>query len=208
RSPLFPYTTLFRSAMRVRLGTERRRARGSPHPGGLGPSGGRPRTLGGHGWESALLAGYDRRASIREDFLTGDIPPFGDRAGERHVVEQIATPARFEVVDDAVALVVDMRLDLVRGLGLPRLEDHAHVLVGGADPDLREGVEHPDPDVVPDPHVRAGQLVGQVLRPPLEVVRAGGRVHRRPPRDGGGALSRDRLHRALLRLNPATAPKR
>src|SRR5690348_968808 len=121
--------------MRVRLGTERRRARESPHPGVPGRSK-EPRTLGRHRWWFARLDADDRRASIGEDFLTGDVPPFGDRAGQRHVVEQITTPARFEVVDDAVALVVDVRLDLVRVLGLPRLEDHAHVLIGVADPYL------------------------------------------------------------------------
>src|SRR6266705_4632305 len=79
---------------------------------------------------------HDRGAAVRHDLLTGDVPPLGDGAGKRHVVEEIAAPARFEVVHDAVALVIAVGLDPMRGLRLPRLEDDPHVLVGRAHPDL------------------------------------------------------------------------
>src|SRR2546429_3922460 len=75
----------------------------------------------------------------------------------------------------------------MRRLRLPRLENPPDVLVRGADPDERETVEQPDPDVVTNPDIRTRQLVGEVLRSSREVLRAHGSGHggpaprRRPP---------------------------
>src|SRR5207249_273808 len=117
---------------------------------------------------------YHSRSAVGRDFLAGDVPCFGDRAGKAHVVQQIAAAARLEIVYHSVSLPIDVRLDPVRCLRLPRLENHPDVLVRGADPDERETIEQPDPDVMTNPDIRTRQLVREVLRPALEVLRAHG----------------------------------
>src|SRR5205823_14560534 len=113
-----------------------------------------------------------------------------------------------EILHHPVPLPIDVWFDAMRRLRLPRLENHSDVLVRGADPDEREAVEQPDPDVVTNPDVGTRQLVREVLRPSLEVLRADGGGDRRPARDRGGYLPRDGEDGPLLRGEPAGRSKR
>src|SRR5207253_8483434 len=147
---------------------------------------------------SAGTQSYHGRSAVRNDSLARDVPRLGDRAGKAHVVQQIAAAARLEIVYHPVPLPIDVRLDTMRCLRLPRFENHPDVLVRGADPDEREAVEQPDPDVMTNPDIRTRQLVREVLRPALEVLRAHGGGDRRPARDRGGHLPRDAEDGPLL----------
>src|SRR5207248_2155978 len=104
------------------------------------------------------------RPAIGHDLLTRDVTRRGDGTGEREIVHQIPAAARLQVADEAIALVIDVGIDAVRRLRLPRLEDYAHVLVRGPDPHERQAVEQPDADVVADADARSRQLVREVLR--------------------------------------------
>src|SRR5207247_10626158 len=133
----------------------------------------------------------DGRSAVGHDCVAGDVPCLGDRAGKAHVVQQIAAAARLEIVYHPVPLPIDVRLDTMRRLRLPRLENHADVLVRGADPDERETIEQPDPDVMTNSDIRTRQLVREVLRPALEVLRAHGGGDRGPARDRAGHVPCD-----------------
>src|SRR3989449_1159687 len=60
------------------------------------------------------------------------------RRPPRSTLFPYTTLFRSEVVHDAIALAIDVRVDAVRRLRLPGLEDDADVLVGGADPHRSE----------------------------------------------------------------------
>src|SRR5213592_3277963 len=105
------------------------------------------------------MQSYHGRSAVGHDFLAGDVPCLGHRSRKAHIVQQIAAAARLEIVYHPVSLPIDVRLDTMRRLRLPRLENHADVLVRGADPDERETVEQPDPDVMTNPDIRTRQLV-------------------------------------------------
>src|SRR5207244_454421 len=157
---------------------------------------------------SAGTQSYHGRSAVRNDSLAGDVPRLGDRAGKTHVVQQIAAPARLEIVYHPVSLPIDVRLDAMRRLRLPRLENHPDILVRGADPDQRETVEQPDPDMMTNPDIRTRQLIREVLRPSLEVLRAHGGSHGGSARDRGGHLPRDAEDGPLLRGEPTGRSKR
>src|SRR2546422_1028616 len=90
----------------------------------------------------------------------------------------------------------------MRCLGLPRFENHADILGRGADPDEREAVEQPDPDVMANPDIRTRQLVREVLRPSFEVLGAHRGGHGRSARDRGGYLPCDGEDGPPLRGEP------
>src|SRR2546427_11085249 len=96
----------------------------------------------------------------------------------------------------------------MRCLRLPRFENHADILGRGADPDEREAVEQPDPDVMTNPDIGTRQLVREVLRPALEVLRAHGGGDRRPARDRGGDLPPGAGERAPLSWGPPGRARR
>src|SRR2546422_8785273 len=62
--------------------------------------------------------------------------------------------------------------------------------------------------VVTNPDIRTRQLVREVLRPPLEVLRAHGRGHGGPARDRGGHPPREAEGGPPLRGGPTRRPKR
>src|SRR5207245_10836361 len=76
------------------------------------------------GCRVAAADAYHGGSTVGDDFLAGDVPRLGDRAGKTHVVQQIAAPARLEIVYHPVSLPIDVRLDAMRRLRLPRLENH------------------------------------------------------------------------------------
>src|SRR5256885_2030683 len=157
---------------------------------------------------SAGTQSYHSRSAVGHGFLAGHLPCPGDRAGKAQGVQQIAAAARLEIVYNPAPLPIDVRPDTMRCLRLPGLESHPDVLVRGADPDEREAVEQPDPDVMTNPDIRTRQLVREVLRPALEVLRAHGGGDRRPARDRGGHLPRDAEDGPLLCGEPTGGAKR
>src|SRR5436309_8953440 len=174
----------------------------------------RPAGRDGSAWRSGCLrrsAGtqsYHGRSAVRHDSLAGDVPCLGDRAGKAHVVQQIAAAARLEIVYHPVSLPIDVRLDTMRRLRLPRLENYPNVLVRGADPDVRETVEQPDPDVMTNPDIRTRQLIREVLRPSLEVLRAQRGGHGGSARAPGRHLPWAAADRPLLHGDATGRPHR
>src|SRR5438552_17905214 len=117
---------------------------------------------------SAGTQSYHGRSAVGHDFLAGDVPCLGHRTRKAHIVQQIAAAARLEIVYHPVSLPIDVRLDTMRRLRLPRLENHPDILVRCADPDQRETVEQPDPAVMTNPAIRTRPPIRESPRPALE----------------------------------------
>src|SRR6266436_3321832 len=147
-----------------------RRARESRRPAGRD----RPACWSRRVPRVAAAQPHHGRSPVGDDLLAGDVSRLGHRPGQTYVVEEIAAPAGLEIVHHPVSLPVDVRLDAMRRLRLPRLENHPDILVRGADPYERETVEQPDPDVMTNPDIRTRQLVREVLVASFEVLRAHG----------------------------------
>src|SRR5256886_11370354 len=72
----------------------RRPGRESPRPAGRDRSAWRSGRLR----RSAGTQSYHGRSAVGHDFLAGDVPCLGDRAGKAQVLQQIAAAARLEIV--------------------------------------------------------------------------------------------------------------
>ena len=94
---------------------------------------------------SGLAEHADRRHAVGEIGIAAAIAPGRGRADARHFVERGKHARVIEIVDEEIALGIEVRTDVVRDLAGVVAEPHAPVVAGGAQPPrpfVRRRVRH------------------------------------------------------------------